>query len=185
MRLLCVTVLLASGLAMATSAQAAVPDRWGFAYVNAYSGVPSLAHQAGSWGPGFNVTVTPGALGQSFVRFPQIATGGGVVHVTAVAPAAHWCQAQNWGPSGLDLVVAVQCYRYGGGPVFAQYTIVFETSTGTLPASQGLGYVHYNGAGITSQFNSASAPNGVVGGGEAGRSPCRAWARPRRRATSR
>ncbi|AWS46202.1 hypothetical protein [Streptosporangium sp. 'caverna'] len=166
LRILCVTLLLVSGLAAtATSAQAAVPDRWGFAYVNAYSGIPSPAHQAGSWSVGFNVSVTPGAVGQSFVRFPQIATTGGVVHVTAVAQDAYWCQAQNWGPSGPDLVVAVQCYRYGGAPVFAQYTVVFETSTGTLPVAQGFGYVHYNGAFIAGQFNSVSAPNSVTGGG--------------------
>lgn len=166
LRILCVTLLFVSGLAAtATSAQAAVPDRWGFAYVNTYSGIPSTAHQAGSWSVGFNVSVTPGAVGQSFVRFPQIATTGGVVHVTAVAQDAYWCQAQNWGPSGPDLVAAVQCYKYGGTPVFAEYTIVFETSTGTLPVAQGFGYVHYNGGFITSQFNSVSAPNSVAGGG--------------------
>ncbi|MEU4832313.1 hypothetical protein [Streptosporangium sp. NPDC023615] len=164
-RILCVLALLSVGLtAAATSAQASVPNRWGFALVNITSGVPDPAHQAGSWSAGFNVSVTPGGVGQTYVRFPQLAVNGGVVHVTAISDTAYWCQAQKWAPSGADMVVAVQCYRYGGAPVFTPYSIVFEQSTGTLPAPQAFGYVHYNGAGITSQFNSAGAVNTVAGG---------------------
>ncbi|MER6174255.1 hypothetical protein [Streptosporangium sp. NPDC001681] len=160
--ILCVVAMLAAGV---TTAQAAVPNRWGFAVVDVTSGIPNPGHQAGSWPGGFNVTVTPGGAGQTFVRFPQIAIGGGVVHVTAISPNAYWCQAQTWGPSGVDLVVAVQCYRYGGAPVFTPYSIVFEQSTGTLPAPQAFGYVHYNGGAVATQFNSAGGVNTVAGGG--------------------
>ncbi|MGS2640980.1 hypothetical protein [Streptosporangium sp. LJ11] len=166
LRILCVIAMLTAGItATATGAQASVPNRWGFAVVNVTSGIPDVNHQAGSWGVGFNVSVTPGGVGQTFVKFPQIAITGGVVHVTAISETAYWCQAQNWGPSGTDLVVAVQCYRYGGAPVFTPYSIVFEQSTGVLPAPQAFGYVHYNGAAIATQFNSAGGVNTVAGGG--------------------
>ncbi len=165
-RILCATFLLATGLVtVAASAQASVPNRWGFAHVNLNSGIPDPARQAGSWGAGFNVTVAPGGVGQTYVTFPQLAIDGGVVHVTAISQTAYWCQAQKWGPVGPDLVVVVQCYKYGGGPVFTPYSIVFEQSTGVLPAPQAFGYVHYDGASIVSQFNSAPAVNTVVGGG--------------------
>jgi len=164
-RILCVIALLAASvIAAATGAQAAVPNRWGFAVVDVTSGVPDLNHQAGSWAPGFNVTVSPGGVGQTYVRFPQIAINGGVVHVTAISQNAYWCQAQKWAPSGPDLMVVVQCYRYGGAPVFTPYSIVFEQSTGALPLSQGFGYMHYNGGGVVDQFNSAGAVNTVAGG---------------------
>ncbi|MEU3167066.1 hypothetical protein [Streptosporangium sp. NPDC006930] len=164
-QILCVIAMLAASVtAAATGAQAAVPNRWGFAVVDVTSGVPDINHQAGSWAPGFNVTVTPGVVGQTYVRFPQLAINGGVVHVTAISQNAYWCQVQKWGPSGPDLMVAVQCYRYGGAQVFTPYSIVFEQSTGTLPAPQAFGYVHHNGAGIADQFNSAGGVNTVAGG---------------------
>ena len=102
-----VGVLAATGIVWAGPAQASVPDNWGFAYVNTPSGVPDLNHQAGSWPPGFVVHTTPGAPGEVFVRFPQIASSAGVVHVTAVIDIAVWCQAEHWGPSGSDEIVAV------------------------------------------------------------------------------
>ncbi|WP_326825005.1 hypothetical protein [Streptosporangium sp. NBC_01756] len=162
-RILCVLSVLAAGLiAVATGAQASVPNRWGFAHVNLTSGIPDPAHQAGSWAPGFNVSVAPGGVGQTYVTFPQLAIDGGVVHVTAIAQTAYWCQAQKWGPVGADLVAVVQCYKYGGGPVFTPYSIVFEQSTGILPAPQAFGYVHHNGSSIVTQFNSAGPANSVL-----------------------
>jgi len=77
------------------SAQASVPNHWGFAFVSqpAVAGIPPLSHQAGSWPPAFKVHTSPGAPGQVMVRFPQIGVKGGVVHVTAVTDTATWCQA--------------------------------------------------------------------------------------------
>ncbi|MEV7007245.1 hypothetical protein [Streptosporangium sp. NPDC051022] len=162
---LCVTVMLVTGLASAvTSAQAAVPDRWGFAFVDVFSGTPTLAHQAGSWSSASVVTVSPGATGQVKVVFPGIASPAGVAHVTAVSPNAEWCQLQTWLPSGPDEVALVQCYKYGGAPVFVPFTIVFEESSGTLPAPQALGYVHYNGGSVVTQFNSTAGVDTVAPG---------------------
>ncbi|MEV8631920.1 hypothetical protein AB0395_09705 [Streptosporangium sp. NPDC051023] len=165
MRILCVLGVLASGLtAAATSAGAAVPNRWGFAYVDVPNGVPNLAHQAGSWPPGPTVSVLTPVGGPTYVRFPQLAVAGGVVHVTAVSPSPRWCQVLKWGPSGPDLLVAVRCYQYGGAPVTVPFTVLFEESTGLLPAPKAFGYVHYNGAAIATQFNSAGVANTVVAG---------------------
>ncbi|WP_214318195.1 hypothetical protein [Nonomuraea sediminis] len=161
--LLCVTVLLAgSGFLATGTAAAAVPNRWGFAYVNIPSGIPDPSHQAGSWPAGFNVTVSPGVPGETFVRFPQIAGPGGVVHVTAVIDAAVWCQAGKWWPSGPDEIVSVKCYKFGGSPAAVPFSIVYNESTGLLPAPQGFGYVHYMPGSIVTQFNSAGGINTVV-----------------------
>jgi hypothetical protein len=161
-----VMALAAAGLMWAGPAQASVPDSWGFAYVNTPKGVPDLNHQAGSWPPGFVVHTTPGAPGQVFVRFPQIASSAGVVHVTAVIDIAVWCQAQRWHPAGTDEVVAVRCDKPGGTPVFAPFVVTFSQSSGTLPPPQAYGYVHFEpgGGGIVTSFNSAGAANTVAPG---------------------
>ena len=154
------TFLTAGGLVWAgTAAQASVPDNWGFAYVNTSSGVPDINHQAGSWPPGFVVHTTPGAPGEVFVRFPQIASKAGVVHVTAVIDIAVWCQAEHWAASGPDEVVAVRCFKPGGAPVSAPFVVSFSQSSATvLPAPQAYGYVRFRpGSGIVTSFNSVAA----------------------------
>lgn len=161
-------LFLGAGLATAVAgaAQAAVPDHWGFAYVNkpAVAGIPDLSHQAGSWPSAFKVHVTPGVTGQDFVRFPHIASRRGVVHVTAVVAAPVWCQAQKWGPSGTDEVVAVRCFRAGGVPVFAPFSVMYtKSSKGPFPAGRAYGYVHFTpGHGIVARFNSSGSTNTVA-----------------------
>jgi hypothetical protein len=159
---------LGGGLAAVTaaaSAQAAVPDHWGFAYVNIPAGIPDLSHQAGSWPAPFKVSVSPGAPGQEFVRFPQIASAGGVVHVTAVADIAVWCQAQRWFPSGPDEIAAVRCFRPGGAPMFVPFAVTFtQSSAGPFPPGRAYGYVHFR-SGIVTQFNSSGGPITVTGAG--------------------
>jgi hypothetical protein len=171
-----VSAVVAFGLAVALisvvagAARAAIPDRWGFAYVDkpTVPGIPVLAHQAGSWPAVFKVHSMPGAPGQVFVSFPQIATKGGVVHVTAVspqlAPGPAWCQAQKWGPVGPNEVVAVRCYRFNGAPVFMPFSITFETSSkGPIPPGRAFGYLHFEPAtGIVASFNSTGAANLVT-----------------------
>ncbi len=162
--------LAASALAVAAGgAQGAIPDQWGFAFVNKPSvpGIPDVNHQAGSWAPAFKVHVTPGGVGQVFVTLPHIAGKGGVVHVTAVAPNPVWCQAQKWGPSGVNEVAAVRCFRPGGAPVFVPFSITFaRSSKGPIPPGRAFGYVHFTpGSGIAASFNSAGAANHVSPGG--------------------
>jgi hypothetical protein len=159
---------LGGGLAAVTAAapaQAAVPDHWGFAYVNIPAGIPDVSHQAGSWPAPFKVTVSPGAPGQEFVRFPRIASKAGVVHVTAVADLAVWCQAQRWFPSGLDEIAAIRCFRPGGVPTFVPFAVTFTQSSGApLPPGRAYGYVHFGG-GIVSKFNSSGGAVTVTGAG--------------------
>jgi hypothetical protein len=161
---------LGAGLATAVAgvAQAAVPDHWGFAFVNkpTVAGIPDLSHQAGSWPSAFHVHVAPGVTGQVFVRFPRIASKGGVVHVTAVVASPVWCQAQKWGPSGPNEVVVVRCFKAGGAPTFAPFSVLYtKSSKGLFPAGRGYGYVHFTpGPGIVARFNSAGATNTVTPG---------------------
>ena len=163
-RLLLLVAMVAGGTtAAASAAQAATPDVWGFAYVDTSSGIPNPTYQAGSWGAG-SVTVTPGVPGEYFVRFPGIGIPpGGIAHVTAISQTAEWCQIEKWGQSGADEIVAVRCYRYGGGPAKALFSIVFASSSGALAsASQAYGYVFWNGSTIASHYNSALAVNTVT-----------------------
>jgi hypothetical protein len=155
-------------LALAGPARSAVPDQWGFAYVNKPSvpGVPDVNHQTGSWPAPFKVHVTPGVVGQVTVIFPQIATKGGVVHVTAVSSTPAWCQVQKWHPSGVNEAAVVRCFKPGGAPVFVPFSITFAASSkGPFPAGRAYGYVHFEPAtGIAARFNSAGGANQVAPG---------------------
>jgi len=165
---------LAAGLATATAgiAQANVPNKWGFALVSkpAVAGVPDLSHQAGSWPSPLHVHTTPGITGRVLVLFPRLASKNGVVHVTAISPpagpAAVWCQAQKWAPSGLNEIVAVRCYKVGGVPIFAPFTVLYTTSSkAPFPAGSAYGYVHFQpAAGVVGTFNSAGDTNTVTPG---------------------
>ncbi|MEV4456454.1 hypothetical protein [Microbispora sp. NPDC049633] len=163
--LLMCAVVAAATVAGAGAANAAVPDVWGFAFVNTTSGVPSPAYQAGSWAPGPTVSVTSGGSGEYFVRFPKIGIPrGGVAHVTAISQSPEWCQIEKWWQDGPDEVVAVRCTLYGGGH-HAQtlFSVVFASSSGALAsASQAYGYVYWDGGSIASHYNSALATNSVA-----------------------
>jgi hypothetical protein len=161
---------LSAGLALtaAGSAQAAVPDHWGFAYVDKPSvpSTPDLTHQAGSWPAPLHAHSVPGPANRVFVTFPHLASKNGVVHVTAVNPGPVWCQALGWSPAGPDERVGVRCYKAGGAPVFSPFTVMYTTSTkGPFPAGRAYGYVGFQpGPGITATFNSVGAVNTVTPG---------------------
>src|SRR5258707_3769488 len=125
--------LVVSGLALtaAETAQAAVPDKWGFAFVDkpTVAGIPDLSHQAGTWPALMHAHSAPGAPGQVIVRFPNLAVKGGVVHVTAVNNGRVWFQAQNCSPSGTSELVGVRCFKAGGDPVFSPFTFMFPSRT--------------------------------------------------------
>jgi hypothetical protein len=161
-------IVVAGGLAVAVAgtAQAAVGGRWGFAYVDAPAvpGVPDLSHQAGSWPPGFVVHSKPAPGARVIVTFPRIASAGGVVLVTAVVDVPVWCQALTWARSGPNEVVVVRCYKPGGAPTFAPFTVAYShSSKGPVPPGRGYGYVHYSPAlGVVARFNSAGGVNTVT-----------------------
>jgi hypothetical protein len=167
---LTVTSLVMAGLAITATgtARAAVPDKWGFAFVDKpmVAGIPDLSHQAGTWPVSLHVHSAPGAPGQVFVRFPQLAAEGGIVHVTAVNAGAVWCQAQKWGPSGPSELVAVRCFEAGGAPVFSPFAVLFTTSTpGPVPAGQAYSYLRWKpGSGIITSFNSSGGATTVTPG---------------------
>src|SRR5512139_682223 len=154
------TLLAVSGaVAISQSAQAAVPDRFGFALFT--GGVVSE-----QWPPA--TTVALGPPGRYAVTFPGQGFPGGVVHVVAVhnaiaAPPGRWCQADGWGIAGVDEIVKVSCYAPGGvlDPT-PGFSVMFAASSG--PVAGGLyGYIHSTAAGaIVSQYNSVGGPNSVT-----------------------
>jgi hypothetical protein len=181
LRLLTRTLLLlglAAGLAApaaltaATPAAAAVPDRWGFAYVENPTPPPvwtptDPAHQATSTGAG-NAEVRSLGLGRYHVRFPGTAAPGGVAHVTAVHDAGRWCQLVTWwGDAAGFQNAVVYCFRPGGVLDASRFTIVYTRASGTAPLVQGVhAYAVSDGAGaFVDQFHSLGAANSVSHGG--------------------
>ena len=157
---------LGCGLAVAAAgtAEAKVPNAWGFALV-LKPGVPGPV-AANHWQesrPSPTPTASPGAVGQVTVKFPRIGfTKGGVVHVTAVVDELAWCQAQKWRPLGGSELVTVRCYRKGGIPVWVPFTVMFSQSSGKLPGGLSYAYVHDTGSAPASSFNSTGMPNTVT-----------------------
>jgi hypothetical protein len=153
-------MLLATGgaVGVAQSAQAAVPNGFGFALY--FGGVVSQQWPVGT-------SVTPSG-GHYTVMFPGVGVPGGVVHVTAVQdglamPPGRWCQADDWTSFLSNEFIGVSCYRPGGllDPTVG-FSVMFSASSG--PASPGLyGYVDSSPTGaIISQYNSASGLVSVV-----------------------
>ena len=159
----CAALLLTTGfVSVTTPAQAAVPEAWGFAYVD-MTATPPVARQAGSWPSGFGVAVGTGTSpGEVRVAFPQIAVPGGVVHVTAVSPGPEWCMVKSWGPVGPDVVVTVRCHRFPGDPALVPFTVVFQRSGEVFSGPGMLGYVVYDDGSVTSSFNSRGSANTVT-----------------------
>lgn len=141
-------------LSNSAPAAAAVPDRLGFVLWN--GGVVA----AGTTPVG--TSVLPLSPGRYQVRFVGQAIGGGVAHVTAINPIAHWCQIESFGPAGGDELVNISCFKFGGTADNTAFTATFYASSG--PGISGpYGYVDGNPSGGTiSQYNSAGAVNTVT-----------------------
>jgi len=165
------------GLGFATTAQApaqaAVPDAWGFAFMHNAAPAPGTildtTRQWGSWKTAFPLdwaTVTQIGVGRYRVTFPHIGSTRGVVHVTAVSSTPRWCQVMTWFASGGNELVDVQCYRHGGIPDASRFAIVYNTSSGVLPAGSGnFAYVFANLLGGTiHSYNSMGLVNTVTHG---------------------
>ncbi|WP_330172626.1 hypothetical protein OG875_02880 [Streptomyces sp. NBC_01498] len=164
--------LLAAALPTAGSAQAAVPDRWGFAYLDnptPPSGyVPDTTRQWGSWAsPSTNpVKVDQIGVGSYVVHFPLIGGSGGIAHATAVSSVGHWCQIADWRTAGSGQDVYVTCYRPGGARDNSTFTVLYTSSSGLSATPAGsYGYLNSDGAGtVLAQYNSTGAVNAVSHG---------------------
>lgn len=164
--------LLAAALPAAGPAQAAVPDRWGFAYLDNATPppgyVPDPSRQWGSWAsPSSNpVRVDQIGLGSYVVHFPLIGGPGGIAHATAVNSAARWCQIADWKTVGSGQDVYVNCYLPSGAPDNSTFTVLYTSSSG-LPAtpSGSYGYLNSDSSGtVLTQYNSTGATNAVSKG---------------------
>ncbi|WP_405056476.1 hypothetical protein OG474_27505 [Kribbella sp. NBC_01505] len=147
-------LMLAGFLAVVSPADAAVPDRKGWALWNdpGAAVVPSGTWPAGS-------SVIPTSPGRYQVKLVGQGAPQGVVHVTAINNAPHWCQAESWGQSGSDEIVNVACYRAGGALDRSSFSVFFVRASGG-PAPGPYGYVDSPaGGGIISQYNSVGAGN--------------------------
>ncbi|MET8177108.1 hypothetical protein [Streptomyces clavifer] len=164
--------LLAAAVPAAGSAQAAVPDRWGFAYLDDPTPPPGYApdpsRQWGSWAsPSTNpVKVDQIGLGSYVVHFPMIGGVDGIAHATAVDSTGRWCQIVAWKDVGSGEDVYVNCYRPGGAPDNSTFTVLYTSSSGTPATPSGsYGYLYSDTSGIAlTQYNSTGAVNSVSHG---------------------
>ncbi|MFE2727425.1 hypothetical protein [Kitasatospora sp. NPDC059327] len=164
--------VVAATLPAAGPARAAVPDRWGFAFLDNPTPpagyVPDPSRQWGSWAsPASNpVKVDQLAVGSYLVHFPFIAGPGGIAHATAVGRTGNWCQIKGWSTAGTGQDVAVNCYRPGGAPDNTLFTVLYTTSSGTpAPAGGSYGYTYADIPGtVLAQYNSAGGVNTVSHG---------------------
>ncbi|MGX4735594.1 hypothetical protein [Kitasatospora griseola] len=157
--------LLVAAVPTAGPARAAVPDRWGFAFVDNPTPptgyVPDPSRQWGSWAsPASNpVTVDRTGPGSYVVHFPLIAGPGGVAHVTAVNRSGTWCQLAGWGAVGSGIDVRVACYRRGGAPDNSPFTVLYTSSSGG-PVPGDYAYLDSAASGAPiDQYNSAGGGN--------------------------
>ncbi|GLZ80167.1 hypothetical protein Afil01_49740 [Actinorhabdospora filicis] len=149
-----------------SAADAAVPDRFGFALWS--GGVVSQ-----SVPPGISVTPS-GPPGRWLVKIPGQGIAGGVVHVTAVhdavaTPNGRFCQAEKWGPDSSvppNELVLVSCWRTTGvlDPV-PGFSVQFSASSG--PVGGGLYGYMFNSPTcvIAATYNSVGAPNNCIHAG--------------------
>lgn len=155
--------LLAAALAIglvaatvATAAQAAVPDRYGFLLWDG-AAVSNAVPAASS--------VMPMGSGRYRLKFPNQAVKDGIVHVTAVngSGAGVWCQAEMWWTSGVDEFAQVHCYAPGGVGTNSGFSAMFTRSSGALAGPGSHAYVDFRpGGGVVSQYNSAGPAISVV-----------------------
>jgi hypothetical protein len=155
-------VVLAIGLgtlAVATPAQAAVPDRFGFALWSGTGVVPT-----GTWPAA--TSVIPGPPGRYQVDFVGQGAARGVAHVTAITPVPHWCQIDAFGPAGADEIVQVSCHKVGGALDPSGFSVIFDSSSGPSTGPGAFGYVDSKASGgVISQYNSVGLSNTVAHGG--------------------
>lgn len=154
---------------VASPAQAAVPDRWGFGFLHTPTPVPGtildMSRQWGSWksvAPGQWATVDPIGVGRYRVTFPLTASAG-VAQVTAVSRQPQWCQIADSQPVGTDQVIDVACFLPGGVPSPSRFAISYSASSGVMPPPGGYAHVVSDPAGVPLQsYNSTGAANPVT-----------------------
>ena len=153
-RLAASLLMLATFLTATQAADAAVPDRKGWILWNqtTTSVVPTGTWPAGS-------TVTPIVVGRYQIKFAGQGAPNGVVHITAINEAPHWCQAETWFQAGADEIAIVRCYRTPGVLDWTSFSASFVRASAGPPHGP-FGYVDANGTGgVISQFNSAGGIN--------------------------
>lgn len=148
------------------AADAAVPDRFGFALWS--GGVVTQAVPAG-------ISVSPsGPPGRWQVKIPGQGIPGGVVHVTAVhdalaTPPGRFCQAEKWGPDSAvppNEIVMVSCWNTAGAlDPTPGFSVQFSASSG--PVGGGFyGYMFNTPTcAMAATYNSTGAGNSCVHAG--------------------
>ncbi|HST50270.1 hypothetical protein [Jatrophihabitans sp.] len=152
---LSLAALAAPLVSTAGPAGAAVPDRFAFVLYSGGAVVGSGTTPAGT-------TVAVVGTGQYKITFAGAEALGGVVHVTAINSAPHWCQVNGFAASGTNQVASISCYRPGGAPDFTDFSAIYSSSSGPASPGGAFGYVNSTAGGaLVSQYNSAGLGNAV------------------------
>ncbi|GGK96280.1 hypothetical protein Sme01_31770 [Sphaerisporangium melleum] len=168
-----VVVELFDALAGGTAPAPGAP-RWAYAYVNAATvteapiGAPTALHPGWQWSTGGGqATVTHTGTGRYQVRLPNVASTGGIAHVTAYRTVyrGRTCAVTGYRPAGTDEIIDVRCLDQNGAPIDWWFTVFFAApAAGTRP----LATVAYPGGGgldpvlNSGTYNSAGQVNRVL-----------------------
>lgn len=148
-----------TGTVAATPATAAPAPTYGFVLVSRGAPIASGTFPSST----VVSTVSPGKYK---VTFPGIAgPSRGVVHVTALNDAPHWCQADSWSLAGADVTAVVDCYTLGGAADNSGFALTYASASSTawVPAGARFGYLFAKPSGaLIETFNSTGATNIVT-----------------------
>ncbi|GAA2044643.1 hypothetical protein GCM10009839_55470 [Catenulispora yoronensis] len=155
----------------ARAAHAALPNVWGYGYLDPSGPLPGpLTNSITSVS---SVGTVSGGGGTYLVTFPGVGASQGVVHVTALAKTGNpvpqppaWCEPDAYFQSGADELVKVSCWVLtgGGAALFPTgFSINWLSATYTGPPTPDLAYAQSDGAsGLLAQFDSSGAPLSVA-----------------------
>lgn len=149
-----------------SAADAAVPDRFGFALWSggAVSNAVPAATSVGVFGP----------AGRWIVKFPGQGWPGGVVHVTAVhdavaTPLGRFCQVDRWWSDTSvppNELAVVSCYKTTGvlDPT-PGFSVMWSASSGAIGGGL-YGYMaNTAGCGVVATYNSVGGANSCIHAG--------------------
>ena len=101
-----------------------------FVRTSTSTGTSITTPAVGAYNPDGAIDVTRTATGAYTVRFGGLAaqvsgSAGGHVQVTAEGSNAAQCQVGGWGPTGVDLSIAVRCYDASGNAADSKFLAAF------------------------------------------------------------
>ena len=101
---------------------------------------------------------------QYWVQLPGVYDPNAVAHVTSVTATLDpaWCQLVELLAAGPDAIVHVACFRPGGAPAPARFSLTYASGAGAIPPGSGYGYLWSDGGGTIKAWLNSGGPAPAV-----------------------